>query len=63
MSTQDEAPAPALRIEHGNPTPEELAALVTVLAAVAGDDPAPAAPRSSWAGRARRDWRRSSLPR
>ena len=57
----------------GNPTPEELAALVVVLSAVGGDDPdAPdSARRSAWADPAWRlvgpstrigGWRASALP-
>ena len=62
---------PLLRVVRGDPTPEELAALVTVLSA----RPAPAAPpvrRSVWGNPARRvrrplrpgpgAWRASALP-
>jgi hypothetical protein len=63
---------PFLRVVRGEPTAEELAALVAVLAARAAV-PAPAAPaRSAWADPARRlgltarpgpgAWRRSALP-
>ncbi|MGN6611799.1 MAG: acyl-CoA carboxylase epsilon subunit, partial [Angustibacter sp.] len=60
-------------VVRGNPSPEEVAALVTVLAAAGGDDaPAPAAPRSQWAASGRPHgapaagrgaWRASALPR
>jgi hypothetical protein len=64
---------PLLRILSGDPTPEELAALVAVLSAL-GDarDPEPARGRSPWSdpgwhlvgASARRDgWRASALPR
>ena len=66
----------ALRIERGNPGPEELAALTVVLthlsAPVAGA-PGPPAPRSRWADRRHvlglapapgpGSWRASGLPR
>ncbi len=40
---------PALRIVRGDPTPEELAALVAVLASRGGDgESEPDAPRSAW---------------
>jgi hypothetical protein len=65
---------PALRIVRGEPTADELAALVAVLSAraSAGDGGAPARARSAWNAPSRlvrkpvahgRDgWRRSSLP-
>lgn len=54
MSTPDQPQqpaAPVLRIEAGNPTPEELAALVAVILAgsAAGEGGAPEPPRSRWA--------------
>jgi hypothetical protein len=64
---------PVLRVVRGNPTPEELAALVTVLsvATAAGQRPPPAE-RSRWADPAARlrrplqpgpdAWSRSGLP-
>ncbi|OFE14558.1 hypothetical protein BA895_09345 [Humibacillus sp. DSM 29435] len=61
--------APALRILAGHPTPEELAALVVVLAArQAPDAAAPLSVRSPWSDPARRlvgpsGWRGSALPR
>lgn len=68
---------PVLRVERGNPTAEELAAVVAVLAA-AGGDPGPAQDGpgrrpSLWTARSRfaraphsagpGAWRASSLPR
>jgi len=68
--------APVVRVARGNPSPEELAALVTVLlarhAATAGDAGAETATttRSGWTDRIPvmrtplpRGWRRSALPR
>jgi hypothetical protein len=64
-----------LRIVKGDPTPEEVAALVAVLAARTGaaGDQAPTAPRSEWASPERRmrpalhpapgAWRASAFPR
>jgi Acyl-CoA carboxylase epsilon subunit len=79
VSTEEERPEPqrpVLRIVRGDPTPEELAALVTVLAARAAASAAaepPAAPRSAWRDRSRYArttlphgpgaWRASALPR
>jgi hypothetical protein len=65
---------PTLRIVRGNPTPEEIAALVTLLAARSSADVAKPPPRrSEWAGHERRmrrpvhtspgGWRASALPR
>jgi len=64
---------PYLRVVRGEPTAEELAAVVAVLAARSAAAPAPARPpRSAWADPARRlglthragpgAWRRSTLP-
>lgn len=62
---------PQLRIITASTTPEEVAAIVTVLSAL-GSTAAPApAPRSQWADPARglrapvvsRGWRASALPR
>lgn len=70
----DAAPArPLLRVVRGNPTPEELAALLAVVASRGAAAPAPEpAPPSRWASRAaglRRPlspgpgaWRASGLP-
>ena len=68
---------PVIRVERGNPTPEQLAALTVVLSAAGGDgDSAPepaAARRTLWTARSRfarprpavgpGGWRASSLPR
>ncbi len=73
-SAQSEQPAaPALRVVRGDPTPEELAALVAVLGAMGGDEAPAPRPASVWAAPARRHrephrhgaggWRASSLPR
>jgi acyl-CoA carboxylase epsilon subunit len=76
MSDDEPTPGrPVLRIVKGDPTPEEIAALVAVLsaraAAVGGEEPPPR--RSEWAGHERRmrrpvhpspgGWRASALPR
>ncbi len=72
--TGDEPARPALRVVRGDATPEELAALVAVLAARSGDEPEPAPePPSLWRDRAalvrrplaagRGAWRASGLPR
>jgi hypothetical protein len=66
---------PFVRVLRGNPTDEELATLVAVVAAVSGsgpDEPVDA-PRSEWAAHARRvrathrhapgAWRASAFPR
>ena len=63
---------PFLRVVRGEPTAEELAALVAVLAARAAAAPARPRPRSAWADPASRlrvpltpgpaAWRRSALP-
>ena len=62
---------PAIRVA-GNPTPEELAALVAVLSALDGDEPAPEHSRSAWSDPSWRlvgpsarhgGWRRTGLPR
>jgi hypothetical protein len=70
-----ESDQPVIRVVRGNPTPEELAALVTVLAAVGGSSVAEEArPARGWASPAARlrspaygtragGWRASALPR
>ncbi|MCH1866412.1 acyl-CoA carboxylase subunit epsilon [Nocardioides sp. CFH 31398] len=75
MSADDQAPSPPfLRVVKGDPTPEELAALVAVVAAASGGGEAPAPRRpSEWSRPARRlrtphqagpgAWRASGLPR
>lgn len=64
---------PLLRVVSPHATPEELAALVAVLSAMGGDEPAPPRPRPEWGAphRAVRrtlphgpgGWRSSALPR
>ncbi|MEO6512720.1 MAG: acyl-CoA carboxylase subunit epsilon [Nocardioides sp.] len=64
---------PILRIAKGDATPEEIAALVAVIASMGGAAPAATKPRSSWADPARAlrpvlrhgpgGWRASGLPR
>jgi hypothetical protein len=69
-------PPPVLRVIRGEPTADELAAVVVVLAAraaEAGPEPAPRPARSQWAAKARQmrpqltpgpgAWRASALPR
>jgi hypothetical protein len=74
VSTPDTPPGPpALRIVRGDPTAEELAALVAVLAAASGgaETSGPAVPVSQWAPPARllrpavapTGWWESTLPR
>ena len=71
-----EASRPPLRLVRGRATPEELAAVVAVLAAAgtgSDADSPPAAPVSAWANRARLvrapvsigpdGWRASAFPR
>lgn len=69
-----EAPAqPMLRVITPDATPEEVAAVVAVFAAMGGEAPAPEKPRSEWASPARRmrttvphgrgAWRASALGR
>jgi len=63
--------APLLRVVRGNPTPEELAALVAVISTRGSAEPEPAPVRSLWARPVLRTalphgpgaWRASSLPR
>jgi hypothetical protein len=73
-----EAPAveatPLLEVIDAHATPEEVAAIVTILSALGGDSaPAPRPQRSQWAhparqmqsisGHCRGGWRASALPR
>jgi hypothetical protein len=59
-----------LRIVRGNPTTEELAALIAIVASRSGAEPAPVPARSLWARLVLRTalphghgaWRASSLP-
>jgi hypothetical protein len=65
--------APRLRIVNPDATPEEIAALTAVIAAMGAPAPAPARPRTLWASRQRRTrpalrsgpgaWRASGMPR
>jgi hypothetical protein len=61
---------PVLRVVNPDATPEEIAAILAVLASLGGGEPAPAPPRSEWANPARglrggraTSWRASGLPR
>jgi hypothetical protein len=63
---------PTLRVVHGDATAEEVAALVAVLSALGGDEPAPEHARSAWSDPSWRlvgpsarhgGWRRTGLPR
>jgi hypothetical protein len=65
------AASPLLRVVRGNPTPEELAALIAVVATRGGGEPAREPVRSLWARPSVRTalphgpgaWRASALPR
>ncbi|MEU4266162.1 MULTISPECIES: acyl-CoA carboxylase epsilon subunit [Streptomycetaceae] len=57
MSTATGPVAPPLRVVHGSPTPDELAAVVAVLLAVL-QHPGPAGS----GGAARAPWRRAESP-
>jgi hypothetical protein len=67
------AQRPALRIVRGDPTPEEVAALVAVLGSLGGPPPAPSVRASEWSAHHRQvrrtlphgpgGWRSSALPR
>ena len=67
------APAPFLRVIRGDASPEEVAAVVAVLAALRAPAPAPARPRREWNAPRRMvrrplahgagGWRASGLPR
>ena len=69
----DAAQAPVVRVERGNPSPEQLAALTVVLSAVSGGEPAAPPRRTLWTARSRfarprpavgpGGWRASALPR
>jgi hypothetical protein len=66
---------PVIRVERGNPTPQQLAALTVVLSAAggAGEDTGSRRPRTFWTARSRfarprpavgpGGWRASALPR
>jgi hypothetical protein len=50
-----EAPQqPLLKVVNADATPEEIAAIVAVLSALGGGEPAPEPPKSVWADPARR---------
>ena len=65
--------APLLRVVRGDPSDEELAALVAVVATAGSPTPSPVTSPSNWAASARRarafepatwgSWRTSALPR
>ncbi|MET9594732.1 acyl-CoA carboxylase epsilon subunit [Streptomyces sp. NPDC006516] len=59
MSAGDEQGGSLLRVVHGSPTPEELAAAVAVVLA-AGRRSGPSAPGGT--GTARASWRRAESP-
>jgi hypothetical protein len=70
--SDDTATGPVIRVEAGNPTAEDLAALVAVLSAVGGPSEERPARRSAWSdpawhlagpGAGTGGWRASSLPR
>ena len=66
-------PTPFLRVVKGNPTPEELAALVGVLASLGAEEPPATGPTPVWSSPRRLHrvvhphgpggWRSSGLPR
>jgi hypothetical protein len=72
MNPDSESRTPALRIVRGDATPEEVAALVAVIASMGGGAPPRQEVRSTWADPARRmrttlphgqgAWRASGLP-
>ena len=67
------ADRPVLRVVKGDPTPEELAALVAVVSAMSGGAPPARGPKPEWSAPERRlrrtfphgrgGWRASGLPR
>ncbi|XAS75996.1 acyl-CoA carboxylase epsilon subunit [Dermatophilaceae bacterium Sec6.4] len=61
--TAKTAQTPTLRVISASATPEEVAAIVAVLAAVGGSSTTPESPASRWTGRSRTGWKGSSLPR
>ena len=73
MTGSHEPSRPHLRVVRGDPTPEELAALVTVVASLGGGEEPPAGPVSEWSAPHRKvrttyphgpgGWRGSGLPR
>ena len=75
VSGETERVAPVLRVVSPDATPEEIAAIVAVLASLGGGGAAPEPPRSEWASptrtlrgpaplsHGRGAWRASGLPR
>ena len=75
MSEESPPPvaAPLLRVVKGDPTPEELAALVGVIASMGGSAPAPKRRTPEWSAHHRKvrvtpphgpgGWRSSAFPR
>ena len=71
--TEEARDEPLLRVLTPDATPEEIAAVVTVFAAMGGGVAAPEKPRSAWGSPAQRmrttlphgpgAWRASALPR
>ena len=75
--TDSPASRPVLQVIDPDATPEQVAAIVAVLASLGGDQAAPEAPRSEWASperavrsgsvralaHGRGAWRASGLPR
>ena len=72
-SAQQPAAKPTLKVIDAHATPEEIAAIVTVLSALGGSAPAAKPARSQWSDPARHlrrplthgagGWRASALPR
>jgi hypothetical protein len=54
VSGQDEPEAPALRVVRGNPTPEEVAALLGVVLAMGSGTPDEPERTSAWVSSARK---------
>jgi hypothetical protein len=73
MSDASATPRADLKIINQDATPEEIAAITAVVAAMGSAPPAPEKPRSTWAAYGRRTrptlrpgpgaWRASGLPR
>ena len=73
VAESDEPQAPFLRVVRGDATPEELAALVTVLASAGGSAEPTRKPTPGWSAHHRKvrvtpphgrdGWRSSGLPR
>ncbi|GEM_PF-722009 len=57
------APAPVIQVVRGNPAPEDIAAIVTVLAAASGggEEPTPGPRLAGWGSRG--PWTRPAHPR